>query len=471
MPALDPEHLVSLLEPFDSATRVWVAFSGGLDSSVLLTAASEVRDALPGRLHAVHVDHGLHPRSPRWAECCAAFCRDRSVPLVTECLTLAPRPGESLEALAREARYALFARLLGRGDVLLTAHHEDDQAETLLLALLRGSGVRGLSAMPVAARLGRGHLVRPLLVYRRSELECFARDRRLDWIEDPSNAQTALDRNYLRHQILPLLRTRWPAVSTTLSRSARHCAEAAGLVEGLARETLPQLFGERPGTLAISLLEQLDRALQKAVLRLWLGQLGFALPDARHLERVLDEVVSARADANPLVAWAGCEIRRYRDDLFCLQPLPEPPARTLSLGWSIGREPTVLELPDGLGMLEWRPDETASPVDAAGQASARLDVRFGQTGWRCRSASGHRRSLKDCFQAAGVPSWARPYVPMIFCGGELVAIAGVCGCEPVSGIGLFGTLVWRGARQAWIESVLRREVRLKEGGLRSRRLG
>ncbi|MBK1722894.1 tRNA lysidine(34) synthetase TilS [Thiocystis violacea] len=465
MSAFDPAHLIGLLEPFESASRIWVAFSGGMDSSVLLAAATEVRESLPGALHAIHVDHGLHPDSALWAAHCAEFCRLRAIPLTTEHLQLAARQGESLEALAREARYAVFAGLLGRGDLLLTAHHEDDQAETLLLALLRGSGARGLAAMPVEARLGRGYLVRPLLASHREELLRYARARGLGWIEDPSNAHLTLDRNFLRHQILPRLRTRWPAVSTTLSRSARHCAEAAQLVEGLALATLPQLFGDHPGTLSIEMLEQLDRPLQKAVLRAWLEQHGFGLPDTSRLERVLDEVVAARADANPLVAWKGCEVRRYRGDLFCLVPLPAPPARTVDLPWRIGRMPSSLELPSGLGVLEWQPAVAEAMDGGRGRAVLELHVRFAQVGHVCTPATEiHARRLKDLFQTAGVPSWLRPYVPLVFCADGLIAIAGVCGCAHPRERGLGGALLWKGQQQAQIGAILRTPIHMRLPG-------
>ncbi|NEX22679.1 tRNA lysidine(34) synthetase TilS [Thiorhodococcus mannitoliphagus] len=457
MSGLDSTELLSLLESYGDATCVWVAFSGGMDSAALLESLLDVRDALPGKLQALHVDHGLHPQSQRWAEHCAAFCRSRAVPLAVERIQITPSAGESLEALAREARYAAFSRLLGRRELILTAHHQDDQAETLLLALMRGSGVRGLSAMPVSARLGRGHLIRPLLGCSRAEIARFAAERNLDWIEDPSNAQTHLDRNFLRHCVLPMLQRRWPAASATISRSARHCAEAAWLVEGLANDVLPQLLGGHPGTLSIEMLSQLNRALQKAAVRAWLELYGFVLPDTRHLERILDEVAPARPDARPLVAWKGCQIRRYRDDLFCMEPLPEPPPRTLRLEWRLGETPTMLELPSGLGRLEWHPEPGVSTL--ARQPPTPLEVRFAQRGCRCRTRlQGHARPLKDHFQAAAVPDWLRPYAPMVLCDDRLVAVAGVCGCLTEEGGGVQGRLVWRGLTVAPLAGVFQREI-------------
>lgn len=440
MSGFDPGQLAARLAAFASAPRCWIAFSGGLDSSVLLSAAAAIRTQLPGALHAVHIDHGLHPDSGLWAARCESRCEALAIPLLIRRLNLQPPPGASIEAVARAARYRAFVDLLGPGDLLLTAHNRDDQAETLLLALLRGSGVQGLAAMPIAAPLGAGHLLRPLLDVTRDALAVYARAQGLDWSEDPSNGDTALDRNYLRHRILPLLRERWPAVSTVLSRSAGHCAEAAQLSERLAAETLVGLRGERPGTLDIPALSRLDRALQKAALRLWIRQAGFAAPDARHLDRILDETLPARADANPLVVWAGCEMRRYRNDLFLLAPLPCPPSPATEIQWSVGDAIATLELPHGLGRLVWHP-----AVDGKSEPK-RLVVRFGQTGLSCRtSAAGHARPLKKLFQETGIPVWLRHYVPLIFADESLLAVGGICLCRgQETAAAPQGTWSWQG---------------------------
>jgi tRNA(Ile)-lysidine synthase len=425
MSVFDPEHLVRTLAPFAGAPRLWIAFSGGLDSSCLLHAAAAARQRLPGPLGAVHVDHGLHPDSPRWSERCRQVCGALGVPLVIRRVAIGPAPGESPEAVARAARYAELGDLLGPGELLLTAHQQDDQAETLLLALLRGSGPEGLAAMPLVSDLGPGRLVRPLLGVPRAALEAYARDQGLSWVEDPSNVVLAFDRNFLRRRVLPLLRERWPAASATLARSAAHCAEAAALIAEAADESLRGLGGSRPGTLSLPALARLDPPRARAALRLWLKRLGLPRPDTAHLGRILAEVLPARPDANPLVAWPGCEIRRYRGDLFALRPLPPPPAGTL-LDW----HGPVLTLPPPLGTLE---------RDGMGGAMGPVDplrVHFGLAGQRCRpSGAAHRRSLKKLFQEAGVPPWLRPYVPLVFAGEGLVAVAGVCPCTAAPGSG------------------------------------
>lgn len=439
MSGFDPRQLAAWLSSFAPVPRCWIAFSGGLDSTALLSAAATIRTQLPGALHAIHIDHGLQAVSGAWPARCQSCCDALAVPLVVRQLHLRPPPGESLEAVARTARYRAFVDLLGPGELLLTAHNLDDQAETLLLALMRGSGVQGLAAMPAVAPLGAGQLLRPLLTVSREALAAYVRTQRLDWIDDPSNDETALDRNYLRHRIMPLLRERWPAASTVLSRSASHCAESAHLSERLAATTLADLHGQRRGTLDIPALSRLDRPLQKATLRLWIKHAGFAAPDARRLDCILDEVLPARADAHPLVAWSGCEIRRDHDDLFALPPLPPPPSPTSEIHWPVGAAVTTLELPPGLGRLVWHP-----AVNHDGPSEYRvLTVRFGQTGLRCRPrAAGHVRPLKKLYQAASVPTWLRPYVPLIFADDALIAVAGVCDCrEPDT---LTGVFRWQG---------------------------
>jgi tRNA(Ile)-lysidine synthase len=345
-------------------------------------------------------------------------------------LAVRPHRGESLEAAAREARYAALASLLESGDLLLTAHHRGDQAETLLLALMRGSGVRGLAAMSVVCPLGTGRLVRPLLDVGRAELLAYAQGHGLGWVNDPSNQDLARDRNFLRHRVLPLLAERWPAVEVALVRAAGHCREADHLITDLAARTVGGLRGKRPGSLGISGLRRLDPALQRVILRHWVAERGFRLPDTKHVGRILSEVMTARADATPLVAWTGCEIRRHRDDLFVLPPLPPVPGSEVLL-WST----ELLQLPRGLGRLRLL-DRNGVEMNPTAVCPGGLSVRFGVQGATCwDQARGHHRSLKKLFQEGGVPAWLRPYVPLVFAQGALIAVGDrwLCGLPRTEG--------------------------------------
>ncbi|EIC21694.1 tRNA lysidine(34) synthetase TilS [Thiorhodovibrio frisius] len=418
-----------------SAARVWIAFSGGRDSRALLHAAVQLVNSLPQALRpqlgAVHIDHGIHPNSADWAEHCRACCAALAVPIRVQTVAAAPQPGQSPEEAAREARWAVWQQLLAPGEQLWIAQHQDDQAETLLLALLRGAGVKGLAAIPRNRVLGAGQAVRPWLHCTGAQIAAYASAHGLEWIEDPSNQNTALDRNYLRQRILPLLRERWPAASATLARAAAHCGEAAKLLETAGADWLANAAGSAPERLSVSGLLSMPRDRRHAVLRHWLAQRGFRMPNHRRLEQISQSLLAARADASPLVAWSGCELRRYRDDLFALEPLP--PAPVASMDWPAGQP---LHLGGRLGELSRPASHAASMLDAGA-----LQVRFGLTGLRCRPRpDGPNRHLKALFQQQGVPAWLRPYVPLVFAGEQLVAVAGVALCD-----GRLTALCWRHA--------------------------
>lgn len=419
--------------------RFLVAYSGGLDSTVLLHALASIRAALQAPVHAVHVDHGLQPASGAWAAHCRAECAALGIDISLRTVAVDPR-GEGLEAAARRARYEAFAGIMGAGDFLLTAHHGDDQAETVLLQLLRGCGPHGLAAMPAIEHFAAGFHARPFLDLERGALEAFADAAGLRWISDPSNADTRLRRNYLRHEITPRLRRFWPALSRTLSRSAAHAAAAARILDDIAAADLTAVQGARPDMLSATMLAALPRARRDNVLRHWLQVLGLPLPSASQLERLHADVLVAREDAVPLLAWRGAEIRRYRGWLHAMAPLPRPdPLRVLS--WQDPRQP--LSLPGGATLH-------ARPVRGAGLRAdlAPLSIRFRRGGEHCRPAGrGHEHALKKLLQEAGVPPWLRGHVPLIHTGGtipagvdggtdaggtsgtNLAAVAGICVVE------------------------------------------
>jgi tRNA(Ile)-lysidine synthase len=423
MSALTPALLLRVLDGFPQDSRLWIAYSGGLDSTVLLHLLAASRELRPLALAAIHIDHGLHPQAGAWAEHCQRVCAQLAVPLTRHRLDPLRQRGESLEALARERRYALLGEIASPGDLVLTAQHQDDQAETLLLALLRGSGVKGLAAMPTLAKLGRAWLLRPLLGHSRAELLAYAHAHRLIWVEDPSNTDLDFDRNYLRARVLPVLAGRWPACAASLARSAAHCAEAQELIDLLATGAIARIGGSRPGTLALAGLAALEPALQAAVLRHWISRLNLPTPDSRHLGRIRNELMRARPDRRPLVAWPGCETRRYRDDLYAMAPLPPIPGAQV-LAWRQGE----LELPGGLGCLRLM-NQAGEGRDPEACWPSGLEIRFGVAGLSCRpTGQPHHRRLKHLFQEAAIPPWLRPYVPCSFNGVQLVAVGDMWLC-------------------------------------------
>ncbi len=399
--------------------RTWrVALSGGVDSTVLLHALAGLRpDILRGRLHAVHVDHQLHADSAAWAAASEEFCARLGVPIETLLVKVDLRRGEGIEAAARRARYAAFRSCLSRGDRLLTAHHRDDQAETLLLNLLRGSGVAGLAGIPPQAALGAGTVSRPLLTVPRQVLIDYAHRHGLAWIEDPANRDQRMDRNYLRHVMLPAFARRWPAVHASLARSARLCAETAALLEELAGLDLRSVT--KRGHVLVSALRRLPEVRQRNLLRhLCRRQFGSAPNDAR-LREGLAQLLQAAGDRSPLLAWPGGEVRRYRDRLYWL---PAGWNRQLPRVTSLLRPGATLDVGAASGRLRL----TAAKVGgiAAETARAGLQVRFREGGERLRPAGhAHHRELKNLLQEHGVVPWMRGHVPLLVAEERIVAVA------------------------------------------------
>jgi tRNA(Ile)-lysidine synthase len=413
------DHLRRFLQTLPPAGRYLVAYSGGLDSHVLLHALN----ALGVNLAAVHVHHGLSPNADLWSEHCLAVCKELDVPCRVSRVQVTAA-GSGLEAAARSARYAALEQALGEGEMLLTAHHQDDQAETLLLMLLRGAGVAGLAAMPPLRRCAAGWLARPLLDLPRDALRHYAQTQGLSWVDDESNFDTSLDRNHLRHDLLPRLRQRWPAASRAMARSAAHLAEAKELLEELAAADLARSGGSRPGTLSVAALGQLTPARRRNLLRYWVRGQGLPLPDSVHLRRIEQEILPARPDAEPHVAWPGAEVRRYRDDLHALWPLAPLPAAELP--WTAD---APLALSDGRILVAV--PAAGLGLSAARCAGARITVRFRAGGERCAPVGrGHSHELKKLFQEAGVPPWERERVPLLFVDGVLAQVLGYWICEP-----------------------------------------
>jgi tRNA(Ile)-lysidine synthase len=419
--SFSPQSLLAALPAPRGLRRYWVAFSGGLDSLVLLHALAALREQLGDmEVRAVHVDHGLSPNAGQWRAQCARHCETLGVPLVVRRTDAAPRPGESPEAAARAARYGILATLVAAGDCLLTAHHQDDQAETLLLQLLRGAGPKGLAAMPALTPFARGWHGRPLLAFRRDALLAYARQHELQWLEDESNFDTGYDRNFLRHEILPRLKQRFPGAAATLSRSARLCAEAAEVLADSARRDLATVRLDE-GVLSISALRGLGEARSALLLHEWIGQQGLHIPSAAQTAAIWHEVINAAEDACPLVCWAGGEVRRYRDGLFVQAPLPAHDASRV-FAWDLRGE---LAIP-GLGRLGTE-TVVGQGLDMARLAGKILRVGFRQGGESLRPCGrAGRHSLKHLLQEWGVPPWRRDRLPLLWCDDALIAVADLC---------------------------------------------
>ena len=431
------QHLRRFLEE-TSLSHFKIAYSGGLDSHVLLHLCSRLQDLWP--FAAIHINHGLQPDSSAWAEHCRRTCASLNLPIRIITVNAEAAPGQSPEEAARNARYQALSQHLEPGEGLLLAQHQDDQAETVLLQLLRGAGPAGLAGMPVAAPLGKGKLLRPLLGIPRSALKEYAESHHLTWLEDPSNQDLSFDRNFLRHQVLPLIAKRWPAYARAISRSARHCCEAHGILAEVSAQMLETAEAD-DGGLKIDAITQFTPPHQRLLLRAWLQKHGFRLPPEPFIRRVLTEVIGAKHDRMPKVVWKEGEIRRYDDKLYVLPPHQPFPRKNYL--WT-GNSPLVLE---GNGTLKTRP-ATGQGIALKYWQHGRKEVRYRQGGEVCRlpNRQGHR-SLKKLFQEFRIPPWLRERAPLIYIDGKLAAVADFWVCEPFAAkdkeAGVL--LVWDGA--------------------------
>lgn len=421
-----------------TCNNFFIAYSGGMDSHSLLHAATKIACSIPQKtFQAVHINHGLHPKAASWAQHCQQQCQLLSIDLLIRTIKVNQLPGLSLEEVARDARYAAFKQLLPANACLLLAHHQDDQAETVLLQLFRGCGIKGLAAMPLQAPLGEGCMLRPFLACTRQQLYQYASAQQLIWLDDPSNLDIAFDRNYLRLSVLPDLYARWPTLGKSVSRTASHCAEAQQLLQQQAHNDISQhglqalpdatkkllaRFQITPG-LITKRLQKLPIERQRNVVRQWIVEQGLRLPNTHQLHRVLTEVISARQDRNPAVEWSTSIIRRYRDYLLITTPLlPHNPDQTLP--WDPQKR---LILPAGLGYLEL----CQNAKDGLKIGDDLITVRFRQGGEKCLPVgSQHHRLLKKMFQDYAIPAWLRDRVPLIYFGEQLAAVADFWICEP-----------------------------------------
>jgi tRNA(Ile)-lysidine synthase len=395
-----------------------VALSGGLDSTVLLAALAAGRSAGSSPpLRAIHVDHHLHADSAHWAAHCGAQAAALGVPLVQADVDARPAPGQSPEAAARAARYAAFAHHLGPDEVLVTAHHADDQLESILLQWLRGGGVRAVAGMAPVGRFAHGWHARPMLGFTRQELLAWAEDGRLQWLTDPSNLDPRFDRNYLRLDVLPAIRRRWPAAARTAGRVASQAAEMLEMEAEIARADLALAADGR--ALSLERLEILPPARQRWVLRAWLRALGHPVPAVATLAAAMRDMALAANDRVPCTNWPGVRLYRYRGRLYaeseqsCILSLREGQ-------WAQGSRFDLA----GLGYLELVPG-TGEGLSRA-RLPAVVEVSARVSGEQFEPAGGaHRRPLRKWLQERGVLPWRRAQVPMVRCGRDLVAIGGL----------------------------------------------
>ncbi|HEY0563127.1 MAG TPA: tRNA lysidine(34) synthetase TilS [Methylophilus sp.] len=413
-------------------TKLLIALSGGLDSSVLLHLLHQLQSTQsvpPFQLSAMHVHHGLSPHADVWVEHCQKICAQYAIPLEVERVKVNVDSGLGVEASARLVRYKALARYAAlhsvQSDYICLAHHQDDQAETLLLQLARGASAKGLSAM--AALDAQRKLLRPLLDVSRAQLEAYAKQHALTWIDDESNQDTQYDRNFMRHRILPAFEIQYPAIRSTLARTAQHMAETQLLLEDLAALDAAPLL-KRPsaeafGQLHIAGLATLPLPRGKNVMRWWLSQYASAqhsnlqLPSTEHLTEIMQQLLHAKANAAIHIKIAdGLYLKRYLDYAYLVPELPDMPA--YNLHWQ-GEPEIHLSAHSRLIFAE----QLGQGIALKKLERAKLRIKNREGGERFRPEKGRpSRTIKRMMQEHTIPPWQREHLPLIFMEETLVMI-------------------------------------------------
>jgi len=402
------QHLAAALAQAPDL-RLCVGFSGGPDSTTLLHALGELPAARARGLRALHVDHGMSPQSGTWAERCQRFCETLNVPCEVIRVQVELDKGLGLEAAARHARYAAFESSLQQGEYLLLAHHRDDQAETVLLKLLRGAGPDSLGGMRTLRPFARGQLWRPLLGLSRQQLRDYLDARQLPSIDDPSNGDTRFARNHLRHDILPRLERLWPQAVDSIVHSAALSRAAADALKVQWLAAFDALQDPAAHTIDAAGWLALHPALREPLLDHWLHGLGLPAPTTAQRQQI-EHQCNARAGQQPCVQWRGAELHIWRGRLWAQSPPP-----TIDSAWQATWHGEPLTLPDG---------GTLSLADTEVRLAQPMQVRLRQGGERIKPAGdAYTRELRDLFQQAMVPPWRRLGVPLLYAGTDIVGVA------------------------------------------------
>jgi tRNA(Ile)-lysidine synthase len=402
------ERLSARLAHFTPAKTYWVGFSGGADSTALIYAFNELKTFLKAKIKAIHFNHGLHQDADQWQQECQEVCDSLGIDLRIKRLSIDGSSGKGIEAEARHLRYSYLETSLIQGDCFVTGHHQEDQAETLLLNLARGSGVDGLAGMPESRSLGQARLIRPLLTFSMSSFRSYLENQNISWIEDSSNQDQTYDRNFLRQTIIPLLSDRWNGISEKMALSAGHCRQASAVISTFCSEKLAdhlvhdqvfKLNGLNPEDPVFAML-----------LRQWFRFNRAPSMPLRQIEQLSTQITHASDQSNISICWQGWTVHYYRGAMW-LQ-LEDSIVHSLSLTWSSCE---AIDLGEVLGNFGFDPEPVKSLPD--------LELKSRQGGEKIlESNSEHRRELKDLFQKAGVPPWLRESVPLLFSSGELVAV-------------------------------------------------
>lgn len=429
------KQLMTTIKP---AGDFHIALSGGLDSVVLLHLFFRLKSQQPSfNISAHHVNHGLSQHAEEWSEFCAEYCHRLAINFSVSKVQLSKQSRTSLEALAREKRYQALQQDLTSTSYLVTAHHQDDQLETILLALKRGSGITGLQGIQACQKMPVGYLLRPLLGFSRQQLEAYAQLHNLQWIEDDSNSNQDFDRNFIRHSITPLLKARWPSIAKSFSRSAEICQQQQQVLDEIAQQDYHAVLYcfLNQQALSISALNELSVGRRNNVLRLWFKKHQLAYPSAVQLQTIWTDVVLADVNALPSMQLKAHSIRRYLDHLYLVngQDIAQNHSQLLPwqgqsrLSFADGRVQLQLGFVDNL-------DSAEEIIKCANNAQIEICFRSHlPTTLRCQPIGRNgSRSIKKLLHEYQVAPWLRDLVPFVLIDGELRAAVGLWLCESTS---------------------------------------
>lgn len=414
------DSFLSDLNQFANAKKFWIACSGGMDSIVLLHLFYSIKNKISQDIEVLYVNHGLQKEADDWAEFCKGQCQQYEIPFAQLQITESCPKGESIEAWAREKRYALIDKVMSKNDVLFTAHHQDDQVETFFLQALRGAGPRGLASMPIIKKRENYFHARLLLNYSRDDLKYYAEENKLIWQEDKSNFNSRYDRNYFRHKLAPVIEERWPAYRETINRLIDNQKEYKALLDEVAFSDIKLAQNKNINSLDLDVVKKLSLERQKNIIFVWLKELNLKTPGSRNIEKIISDVIYSTIEQSPCVNWENVEVRRYKNIVYASKKIKEHDTNA-EYNW----EPeTVLNISDETLVAK---SELGKGVSKLKMKGADFIVRYRQGGEKIHPSDySHSTTVKQLFQERAVLPWLRDRIPLIYINGELVVIPGFC---------------------------------------------
>ena len=428
-------------KPSPPVLSLVIGLSGGVDSIVLLHALSslvssatnsDVKVRFNLKLSAIHINHQLHSQANDWQSFCITFCQKLNIPIQCVSVDASPKMGEGPEAAARNARYAAFKKNIHDDDILLTGHHLDDQIETVFLKILRGTGVDGAAGIREISRFSTinksTYLVRPLLMFSRESIELYASENKLEWVNDPSNDETHYDRNYLRHDVLPVLEKRWPSYRQTVCRFSQHMRQTSDLLKQISEDDFSDAFNVEKKCLNIENLNNLSLPRANNLIRHWVSFEGYSLPSDAQLSQI-NTAITSREDSSPVVSWANVELRRFKNNLYLMSSdsikIPEDLLVNIK-SWKEGQRVNV----PGYGLLELRSSK-GDGINKKYFSSHEIKIKFRQGGEKCKPVCRDKtQTLKKIFQEMNLAPWLRDTTPIVYIENEIAAVVGEFYCVP-----------------------------------------